>query len=109
MHLGTAHKPDRCGKCFILAKQLMESEELPVSFSMAELGVGIMENVSEAKKSQMLDVMLQTKIVEHKTMHGHGDGIDIFSYYFRKEDIGPLQRKCIVRPETIAWLLEHPV
>lgn len=86
----------------------MESEELPVSFSMAELGVGIMENVSEAKKSQMLDVMLQTKIVEHKTMHGHGDGIDIFSYYFRKEDIGPLQRKCIVRPETIAWLLEIP-
>ena len=75
---------------------------------MAELGVGIMENVSEAKKSQMLDVMLQTKIVEHKTMHGHGDGIDIFSYYFRKEDIGPLQRKCIVRPETIAWLLEIP-
>ena len=92
----------------LLAKQLMESEELPVSFSMAELGVGIMENVSEAKKSQMLDVMLQTKIVEHKTMHGHGDGIDIFSYYFRKEDIGPLQRKCIVRPETIAWLLEIP-
>lgn len=41
-------------------------------------------------------------------MHGHGDGIDIFSYYFRKEDIGPLQRKCIVRPETIAWLLEIP-
>ena len=92
----------------LLAKQLMESEELPVSFSMAELGVGIIENVSEAKKSQMLDVMLQTKIVEHKTMHGHGDGIDIFSYYFRKEDIGPLQRKCIVRPETIAWLLEIP-
>ena len=92
----------------LLAKQLMESEELPVSFSMAELGVGIMENVSEAKKSQMLDVMLQTKIVEHKTMHGHGDGIDIFSYYFRKEDIGPLQRKCIVRRETIAWLLEIP-
>ena len=92
----------------LLAKQLMESEELPVSFSMAEFGVGIMENVSEAKKSQMLDVMLQTKIVEHKTMHGHGDGIDIFSYYFRKEDIGPLQRKCIVRPETIAWLLEIP-
>ena len=92
----------------LLAKQLMESEELPVSFSMAELGVGIMENVSEAKKSQMLDVMLQTEIVEHKTMHGHGDGIDIFSYYFRKEDIGPLQRKCIVRPETIAWLLEIP-
>lgn len=27
----------------LLAKQLMESEELPVSFSMAELGVGIME------------------------------------------------------------------
>ena len=92
----------------LLAKQLMESEELPVSFSMAELGVGIMENVSEAKKSQMLDVMLQTKIVEHKTMHGHGDGIDIFSYYFRKEDIDSLQRKCIVRPETIAWLLEIP-
>ena len=88
--------PDAQADALLLAKQLMESEELPVSFSMAELGVGIMENVSEAKKSQMLDVMLQTKIVEHKTMHGHGDGIDIFAFILPEEGLSVHCRESVL-------------
>ena len=95
-------------EALLLVKQLMESESLPPIFPMAELGIGIMENVSEVKKAQMLDVMLRIKIVEHKTMYGHEDGVDLFSYYFRKADIGPMRSMCAVRQETIEWLLEIP-
>ena len=56
----------------------------------------------------MLDIMMQTKIIEHRGIGGHEDGIDIFACYFRKEDIGPLQKECNVKRETIEWLLQIP-
>lgn len=89
-------------------KDLMEKESLPVSFPMAKMCIEIMLQVSERVKARMLDTMLQTKIVEHKTLHGHGDGMDLFAYYFRKMEIGPLKELCSVAPQTIAELLEIP-
>ncbi|MGN0355171.1 MAG: hypothetical protein ACI4EI_08870 [Muricoprocola sp.] len=91
-----------------LLKDLMEKDTIPSSFPMAELCFGILREVSEKVKAQMLDEMLQTKIVEHRTMHGHGDGIDLFAFYFQKEEIGTLRNECRVSPETVEWLLEDP-
>lgn len=91
-----------------LLKALMENESLPVSFPMAKLCLGITKQVSERVKARMLDTMLQTKIVEHKTLHGHGEGMDLLACYFRRSEIGTLKKFCRVDPQTIAWLLEIP-
>lgn len=92
----------------LMLKALMENQALPVSFPMAQLSIGIMQQVSERVKAQMLDTMMQTKIVEHKTLHGHGDGMDIFAFYFKKLDIGVWKKECRVTPDTISDLLEIP-
>ncbi len=92
----------------LLLKSLMEDEKLSNFFAMKPLCVAILQNVSEKKKAQMLDIMMQTKIIEHRGIGGHEDGIDIFACYFRKEDIGPLQKECNVKRETIEWLLQIP-
>ena len=60
--------------------------------------------MSERIKAQMLDEMLQTAIVEHKTLHGHG--MDLFACYFKKTELGSLKELCVVHPETIAKLLK---
>ena len=96
------------GEVLRMLKALMEKDSLPVSFPMALLCMGITQQVSERVKAQMLDEMLQTAIVEHRTMHGHGDGMDLFACYFKKVNLGPLKALCAVRPETIAELLEIP-
>lgn len=69
------------GEALRMLKALMEKEALPVSFPMALLCMGITQQVSERIKAQMLDEMLQTAIVEHKTLHGHGDGMNLFAFY----------------------------
>ena len=92
----------------LLLKMLMEDEKLSNFFEMKPLCVAILQNVSEKKKAQMLDTMMQTKIIEHRGIGGHEDGIDIFACYFKKKDIGPLQKECKVRTETIEWLLQVP-
>ena len=92
----------------LLLKTLMEDEKLSNFFAMKPLCVAILQNVSEKKKAQMLDTMMQTKIIEHRGIGGHEDGIDIFACYFKKKDIGPLQKECKVRTETIEWLLQVP-
>ena len=74
------------GEALRMLKALMEKEALPVSFPMALLCMGITQQVSERIKAQMLDEMLQTAIVEHKTLHGHGDGMDLFACYFKNWD-----------------------
>lgn len=96
------------GEALLMLKSLLEKESLPVSFQMALLCVEITRQVSERIKAQMLDTMLQTAIVEHKTMHGHGEGMDLFACYFDKTELGPLKALCEVRPETTAKLLEIP-
>lgn len=97
------------GEALRMLKALMEKEALPVSFPMALLCMGITQQVSERIKAQMLDEMLQTAIVEHKTLHGHGDGMDLFACYFKKKELGPLKELCVVHPATIAKLLEIPL
>ena len=92
----------------LLIKLLMEKETISSSFPMTELCIGVLREVSEKVKAQMLDEMLQTRIIEHRTMQGHGDGIDMFAFYFRKEEIGALRGECRIRPETVEWLLENP-
>ena len=92
----------------LLLKDLMEDEKLFETFPLTELCVAVLENVSEKKKAQMLGTMMQTKIIEHKTLGGHENGIDIFAYYFQKKDIGPLCKECAVKQETIEWLLQMP-
>lgn len=92
----------------LLLKMLMEDEKLSNFFAMKPLCVAILQNVSEKKKAQMLDTMMQTKIIEHRGIGGHEDGIDIFACYFKKKDIGPLQKECNVKRETIEWLLQIP-
>lgn len=92
----------------LLLKDLMESEKISDTFPMTQLCVSILDNVSEKKKAQMLDTMMQTKIIEYRTVGGYEEGIDIFSFYFRKEDIGPLKKVCSVKQDTIEWLLIVP-
>ena len=65
----------------LLLKSLMEDEKLSNFFVMKPLCVAILQNVSEKKKAQMLDIMMQTKIIEHRGIGGHEDGIDIFAGY----------------------------
>lgn len=77
----------------LLLKLLMEDEKLSNFFAMKPLCVAILQNLSEKKKAQTLDIMMQTKIIEYRGIGGHEDGIDIFACYFRKEDIGPLQEQ----------------
>lgn len=91
-----------------LLKELMEKEYLPVDFPMAQLCCEISEVVAESVKAKLLNELLQTKIVEHKNMHAQEAGIDIFEYYFRKEDIGPLLGYCDVPSTTIEQLLVIP-
>lgn len=96
-------------KALLLLKTLMEDEELPVRFPMTQLLVGVMDQVAEEIKAQVLGIMLGTKIFEHRSLYGHGDGIDIFACYFRKEELGKLRAYCTADSETIAWLLENPL
>lgn len=92
-------------KAMLILKKLAESEELPVWFPLVELQVGIMEGVSEKKKAQMLGTMMETEIVEHRTLMGQREGIDLFDYYFQKIYIGPLKDYCQVTPSIIEKLL----
>lgn len=94
-------------KALRLVRKLMEDENLPVSFPMAELMIGVLQNVSEKQKAKMLEHMLQTRIYEHKTLHGHGDGIDVFDCYFSKTDIGSLKQYCVIDPDVISELLQY--
>lgn len=91
----------------LLLKKLMEDEELPIAFPMASLMLGILDRVSEKIKAQMFGVMLGTAICEHKTLYGHGDGLDLFDYYFRKKDLGPWKQYCAAEPSVVDRLLEH--
>lgn len=94
-------------QAMLLVKQLMEDEELPVSFPIAELMIGILTCVSEKQKAMMLGIMIKTKIYEHKTLQGHGNGIDIFDSYFNKTDIGEWKKYCVVDPCVIEQLLSN--
>lgn len=101
----------RCSEKFmkrtlLLVKKLMEDEELPVDYPMANLLVAVMKQVSEKQKAQMLGIMMDTAICEHKMLHGHIDGIDLFDYYFCKTDIGENRKFCEVDDSTVEWLLE---
>lgn len=92
----------------LLIKMLMENESLLSDFPVTELCIGVLRQVSERVKVHMLDEMLRTKIVEHRTLYGYSEGIDFFAFYFQKEKIGSLQSECRVETETIEWLLEEP-
>ena len=93
-------------KALLLLKRLMEDEELPKDYPIAKFMVGIMKQVSERQKARMLGTMMDTAIVEHKTLYGREDGLDLFDYYFCKTDIGPYREICQVEQSTIVWLLK---
>lgn len=93
-------------KALLLIKKLMEDEELPVDYPLARLIVGVMKQVSEKQKARMLGTMMETAICEHRTLHEHGDGLDLFDYYFCKIDIGAHRSLCKVEQSTIEWLTE---
>lgn len=95
-------------RLLLLIKNLMEKDYLPDSFKMAQIWIGISEEVTEYVKAKMLNQMLQTKIVEHRPWYGHEKAIDIFDYYFIKEDIGSLIEYCNVESSTIENLLIIP-
>lgn len=93
-------------RALLLVKKLMEDEELPVDYPVAGLLVTVMKQVSEKQKACMLGTMMDTAVCEHRMLHGHQDGIDLFDYYFCKTDIGENRRFCKVEDDTIEWLLE---
>lgn len=93
-------------RALLLVKKLMEDEELPVDYPMSSLLVTVMKQVSEKQKARMLGTMMDTAICEHRMLHGHRDGMDLFDYYFCKTDIGENRRFCEVEDATIEWLLE---
>ena len=93
-------------KALLLLKKLMEDEELPIDYPMSKLLIAIMKQVSEKQKARMLGTMMDTAICEHRMLHGHADGIDLFDYYFCKTDIGENRRFCQVEDSTVEWLLE---
>lgn len=86
----------------------MEIPVLPQSFPTARLLVGLLKQISEKNKACMLGELLTTKIYEHRNLMGHQDAIDIFDYYFSKEDTRSKLPYCKVKEETIAYLLSRP-
>lgn len=91
-----------------MIKKLMEIPVLPQSFPTARLLVGLLKQISEKNKACMLGELLTTKIYEHRNLMGHQDAIDIFDYYFSKEDTRSKLPYCKVKEETIAYLLSEP-
>ena len=54
----------------------------------------------------MLGELLTTKIYEHRNLMGHQDAIDIFDYYFSKEDTRSKLPYCKVKEETSGGKIE---
>ena len=90
----------------LLVKKLMETEDLVLDNRMDLFLVGIMNQISEKAKAEMLGVLINTKIYEHSVMWGHRQAIDLFDYYFRKTDLDSLRELCRVEPEQVEELLE---
>lgn len=102
-----ASKPQQ-ERLLLLLRELMERDYLPPSFPMAQLCLDFSGQISEQIKVKMLNEMLQTKIVEHKSWHGYREAIDIFDCYFKKEDIGPLISNCCVDAAVVEELMSIP-
>lgn len=93
-------------RALFVFKKLMEDEELPLDYPIASLQVAIMKQISEKQKARMLGTMMETAICEHRMLHGKADGLDVFDFYFCKEDIADNRSLCSVDASVIENLLE---
>lgn len=69
-----------------MVKKIMEKQNVVMDNHMDNFVYMIMQSVSEKNKGIMLEELLQTDIVEHKVMYGHWDSMDLFTWYFRKDE-----------------------
>lgn len=89
----------------LLVKKMMETDGLVLDNHMDALLVGIMNQMSERTKAEMLGTLINTRICEHPSFWGHRAALDIFDCYFRKKDLGALCDLCRVEKEQIKELL----
>lgn len=89
----------------ILIKKIMEVPGLVFHQKINKLVHDMLQQISEINKMKKLGEMLITKIVEHPVFTGQIKSLDIFEYYFRKENLHRFTSLCNIKPETIEFLL----
>lgn len=92
-------------EALMLLKRMMEQPDLELNGHMDVFVAGIMRQISERNKAEMLGTLLDTKICEHRAFYGNEVPIDIFDCYFRKSNLEALQNYCRVEQRQIEDLL----
>ena len=83
-------------------KKIMEKQNVVMDNRMDYFIHMIIGLVSEKNKGMMFESLLQTDIVEHKVMLGHYPSVDLFTWYFRKDE----SKKYCKRTDEISGIIK---
>jgi len=86
-------------------KKVMERQNVVMDNRMDYFIHMIIGLVSEKNKGIMFESFLQTDIVEHKVMLGHYPSVDLFTWYFRKDESKKYCKRTDKISEIIKFLL----